>query len=479
VYRDIDQYQYFIKTDLSDFYNNIDIDLLINTIDEKVNFEAIGITQTELLIYKELLLYCGRGRFPLIENSMCSSFLSTIIYLSEIDERLNEYILTKNPEIISFKMVRYVDDLYILLNVNKKTFDANKIYNRIIAQYTSILNEYNLKINVSKCKIDTTDNINNDLKTLVNYNYYYDYNDNLIVDVHSNCFTELLKLLISLDRRSELNVNNYNEAINQCFSIDEINLIPSDIYNMFVYNFSEELFKNEENVSNMISLLNNKTLISIDPRRIARLVLASKNDKLIKQMLNNLFMKDKSGTWNFHDTAVAIEYLIQSGFRHIDLKYSLFENNLKDLKRYYSTFCQISLNNSFKDVLGNKKTLITSIDNKTTFLYFMYLMEKRKNNNMLAYSYYYNYFCSLTADIDCLLKNGKKPNHRAFYQESDLKKFYNTNDVFPEAAKLRNTNPVDHASGELLFNNNRKTEMENVIDKLQDIQDVFISKLTF
>jgi len=478
VYRDIDQYQFFIKTDLSDFYNNIDIDLLIGFIDEKSNNKELRITQTELLIYKELLLYCGNGRFPLIENSLCSSFLATLVYLCDIDNRLNDYIRNNIIEISSFKMVRYVDDLYILLNVNPKGFDRSRVYNKIIAQYTSILNEYNLKINIGKCKINTTDKISEELKTLVNYSYYYDYDNNLIVDVHADCFTQLLEQLLELDSKGELNVNNYSSAIEECFSIDEVSLLPSDIYNMFVYNFSEELFKSEENVNRMIELLDNKTLVSIDPRRIARLVLASKNGRLIRQMLNNLFQKAKTKVWNFHDTAVAIEYLIQSGFRHIDLKISLFDNNLEQLKRYYSSFCGSNLGRVFNDTLANRKTEITSIDNKTTFLYFMYLVEKRKNNMMLAYSYYYNYFCSLTADIDYLInKSGKHPNYNSFYTEGALRKFYDEYDVIHEAAKLRNTNPVDHASGELLYNNNRRAKLEETINKLQLIQDNYIVRL--
>ena len=81
----IQKYQYFIKTDVSNFFSNINVDLLIKKIDCICNKETIGFTQSQLMIFKEFLLYCGGGRFPLVENSVASSFLATIVYLDDID----------------------------------------------------------------------------------------------------------------------------------------------------------------------------------------------------------------------------------------------------------------------------------------------------------------------------------------------------------------------------------------------------------
>ena len=69
----------------------------------------------QLKIYKEFLQYCGKGRFPLVENSIASSYLATVVYLNDSDNRLVDY-LTNNLNIADFKIVRYVDDLYIFSN---------------------------------------------------------------------------------------------------------------------------------------------------------------------------------------------------------------------------------------------------------------------------------------------------------------------------------------------------------------------------
>lgn len=116
----IDEYQYFIKTDITNFFANINIDKLISQIDKVCNNDKIVLSQAQLHLYKELLNYCGNGRFPLIENSIASSYLSTVIYLDDIDTKLYSYIKNKIPSISSFRMVRYVDDMYIL-NILKKT----------------------------------------------------------------------------------------------------------------------------------------------------------------------------------------------------------------------------------------------------------------------------------------------------------------------------------------------------------------------
>ncbi len=86
----------------------------MDQVDKICNRDITRITQTELLLYKELLLYTGGGRFPLIENSMASSYLATVVYLDEIDQRLEQYV-SKLDGINDVKFVRYVDDLYILI----------------------------------------------------------------------------------------------------------------------------------------------------------------------------------------------------------------------------------------------------------------------------------------------------------------------------------------------------------------------------
>ena len=66
----IDEYQYFIKTDITNFYSNINVDKLIAQVDKVWNAGTVAFSQTQLYLFKELLVYCGNGRFPLVENSI-------------------------------------------------------------------------------------------------------------------------------------------------------------------------------------------------------------------------------------------------------------------------------------------------------------------------------------------------------------------------------------------------------------------------
>lgn len=160
----IDEYPYFIKTDITNFFSNINIDKLVAQIDNICNADEVKFSQTRLQIYKELLLYCGDGAFPLIENSVASSYLSTIVYLDNVDLKLYEFLNTKVPDIASFRMVRYVDDLYILIASDKPLAHLVDSYNEIRNEYSSILKEYGLSLNTKKCCIRKSTEINEELK---------------------------------------------------------------------------------------------------------------------------------------------------------------------------------------------------------------------------------------------------------------------------------------------------------------------------
>lgn len=107
----IDEYQYFIKTDITNFFANISVDRLISQIDKVCNSGTVVFSQTQLHLFKELLTYCGNGRFPLIENSVASSYLATVVYLDAVDKALHEYISKNITAFSSFRIVRYVDDM--------------------------------------------------------------------------------------------------------------------------------------------------------------------------------------------------------------------------------------------------------------------------------------------------------------------------------------------------------------------------------
>lgn len=168
----IDDYQYFIKTDITNFFANISVDKLIAQIDKVCNSDTIAFSQTQLHLFKELLTYCGNGRFPLIENSVASSFLATVVYLDAVDKTLHEYISKNITAFSSFRIVRYVDDMYILVSSDKPIGCLHEAYNEIRNEYSSILKTYGLALNAKKCCLKKSKEINQELKKSL-YDEYF------------------------------------------------------------------------------------------------------------------------------------------------------------------------------------------------------------------------------------------------------------------------------------------------------------------
>lgn len=180
----IDEYQYFIKTDITNFFANINVDKLVAQIDKVCNTDDVAFSQTQLHLFKELLIYCGNGRFPLIENSVASSFLATIVYLDVIDGALHDYISNKIKAFSNFRMVRYVDDLYILISTDKPIGYLHDAYNEIRNEYSSILKEFGLALNTKKCCIKESKEINQELKKSL-YDEYFNGQKHSIEELFS------------------------------------------------------------------------------------------------------------------------------------------------------------------------------------------------------------------------------------------------------------------------------------------------------
>jgi AbiA family abortive infection protein len=313
-----ENYNYFIKTDITNFYNNINVDILMDRIDKVCNADNVCFSQPTLQVYKSFLLYCGHGRFPLIENSVASSFLATVVYLDEIDQRLSNYLETKIDSIQDFQMVRYVDDLYIMFSSSADEAELTRIYNEIRNVYSSILKEFGLTINAKKCCWRKTTHIHEELKTLL-YNEYYNGIKGDIERIFEGKLSEFLgDLYLDLVLDSVDN-ETYNSMVEKHFSSDKIEFTAQEVLNYYIYDNTSDL--QSEKVQNLLLGLvqQSNSFISLDPKRLTIMIMRSGNDIAIKAFLNNLFIRDRSDKWNSYDTTVAINYLIQSGFKHIDL----------------------------------------------------------------------------------------------------------------------------------------------------------------
>ena len=478
----ITEESFFIKTDLTNFFANINVDILVNRIDYICNNISVNFTQTQIALFKELLLFCGNGRFPLIENSIVSSYLATVIYLDEIDCRLTSFIDENISVFDNYKIVRYVDDMYIIFSSSHTNAEIHNAYNQIRNEYSSILKEYGLALNAKKCCLKRGFEINDELKKSL-YDEYFRGEKKEIESLFSGSLAQFLKELLSIITSDSLDVERYNDLIEKHFSNDTIEFTATEVFNYFVYEEENEV--KSDSVKNAIIRLikQDVSFISFDPKRISVLILKTKNDSAIKALLNQLFIRNRSGLWNSYDTIIAISYLIQSEFKHIDL-IDVLRQNCDKLYDYYNYYCYASFARLMRSFQINKYVDIIGGDKKAFFLFFMYLIEKSKHNNLSKYAFYKNYFDRITADLAFVTDkeaNHKKPNYKLFYKESELIKYYSdingSKDVVSEAHKLRNNNPLSHSSAEMLDNDSSQSKIEESIKAMDDLLKVKIQLL--
>ena len=467
-------HNYFIKTDITNFFGNININELIERINMISNKETMTLSQTQLFLVKELLLYCGDGYYPLIENSMASSYMATVIYLDDPDCELYEFLSTKVEDISSFQMIRYVDDLYILFSSDKEINQLTSAYNAVKNAYSSILKKHGLALNTKKCTLEQISEINEELKK----SQYDEYVNGVEFDI-GEFFSGRLEGFLSdvYDKLCDNGLTNeqYSRLITQHFTFKDIEFTPEEVFNYLIFENQTELKKQE--VSRLLIQIIQKDIsfLSIDPKRLSVMVMQSGNNKVILAMLNQLFIRARAGMWNSYDTTIAIAYLIQSKFQHRDLLERINDQN-PGLYAYYYHGCRTSFLFQVKGQKWNR--IIGCIDNdiKAYFLYFMSLCERNRANHLGSYAYYKNFFDRVSADM--AFKAGvdptcKKPNYKKYYKETILKSLYssipNSDVIIEKAHKLRNENPLSHSSAGLLDSDGSSANLMDTQGKLDSL----------
>ena len=469
-------FDYYLKTDLSNFFSNINVNILVEKIDGNCNGDGnkISIASSELKVLKDILEYAGLGKFPTIENSVATSFLATNVYLDEIDNYIYDYI-SKNINEDCFKMIRYVDDLYILFNSNKINKNTKDFCNELRNQYSSILKKYGLALNNKKFTFTKIESIENELKKSL-YSKNIDIKYNSLEKFPDDSFYQFITRLANILDNDYITIEEYNELINEYFFDENIEYTPIEIFNYFIY--SSDIIRENKKISNSICQLIKKDIsfISLDPKRLTTLVLKTENESAIKSLLNSLFKRSKNNHWNTYDTSIAVHYLIQRGFQHPHLINVIGENE-RDLKNFYDYFCK----NSFMNIFENKKNkvinkfipIITGKEKKKTyFLYLMYKVEKEKNNTLSEFNLFKNFFDRVTAHLELKYSSEKlnKPNFKKFYNKQEHCKFYNciasSKDVLDKAHKIRNSNPLSHSTANLL----EKYSTQEIKSNIEDLK---------
>jgi hypothetical protein len=124
----------------------------------------------------------------------------------------------------------------------------------------------------------------------------------------------------------------------------------------------------------------------------------------------------------------------------------------------------------------NKLITVIQGNNKTYYLYFMYIVEQEKSNIMSAFAFFKNYFDRISAQLAFKSgydNNGRRPNYNRFYKEGELIRFYediaDSVDIIAKSHKLRNSNPLSHSSADLIDDNNSSNDLLKSISDLKSL----------
>lgn len=475
----IDSFQFYIKTDISSFFSNIDVNRLVHKLDKKINSDTSELTPIQLNAIKELLNYCGSGSFPLVESSVTSSFLATVVFLEQIDVDLTKFIETTISCVDCVKLVRYVDDLYILLQCPEDS-DYSVVHEASVEirnKYSSLLKSEGLSLNTRKYAFRETKDICEDLKRSL-YDEHYSEAVTEIEEFFPDALKEFFTAILKKLEYDCIDFDQYNQMIQEYFSRDDIEFTAEEVFNYLIY--GAKSINNAEVVASTIARIAWKdvSVISLDAKRLLPLLIKIKSDAAVKRVLNRLFERHRQSIWNSNDTTIAIAYLLHSGFKHIDLLDAM-SSEAPELYKYYHRYCK----NGFSLAAGEEyrlRCMAVGNDWITNYLYFMYIARGENSNAFEAFAFYKSFFDRITTDIAYAVGiEKKKSNFEKYYKEKNLKSFYSSistaETIIGRAHKLRNMNPINHASSGVIEKSERMNELSSCAKDLEEIINHFLA----
>ncbi len=458
-------YKYYIKTDIKNFFSSINIDLLFYYISSNINDTKLNISLEELNFMEEFIKFIGDGKLPQIEEGITSSYLATKIYLEEIDNNLYTY-LKENESIKEFKIIRYVDDLYIFLDTN---INKEEIYEQIINFINDVIYEYSITININKTEIKDVEKLETDLKHLsyLDEEYIKENINEIIND------TDLHDILFDILIENNITREKYNLILkNRLGNID--NYTENEIFNSIIYT-SNSIMSNKNMIDILKLLIDQKfDFMYCDPKRLTILIVKTKDEETIKLFLNKLYQKKKVLGWNRYDKIAVEQYLLQRQFINRDLINNL--SSIRNLKNYISYFINKDWSKMPNSQIQAKlcERLIYKEDTRYFVLYAFFKFEENKENYELKHSFFKSYFEAISAVL--YARNvGESLNYERMYTEGSLRKNYEKimgnkkyNDDIHKIFQLRNKNMVNHAGG----NNNDISIYKEIDENINKIKNI-------
>lgn len=355
-------YEYVIKLDIKSFFDNVSIDILFSKIEAILKEQ---LEETDINLMKNMLLMIGKNKFPTIENSSALSYLASIVYLETPEQELIKK-LDNLESITSFEIVRYVDDTVVLLNIENGC-KINEIFVEIVAIYNTILFEYNLTLNGRKSLYNKTSKLGEILRQA----FYDEEVNNEKFNLQTKLNITLLPFLRALNNDDfHIDYDNYENLITECFNAEELTLQPQEV--LTALSLQDVRIGRAQIINELQKLVSDRSsVIRMDPKRLTRIIVNTKDGDLIRRFLNGLFKRSRDGKWSRFDMCCLIQYITLRNFKQDDL-IKILGSQDANLHEYYIKYCK----NTDWLSWDNEATKIMEIeDDILSYLYGMHLIE--------------------------------------------------------------------------------------------------------
>lgn len=465
------KYAHCIKTDITGFYQSINVDALLS---EMQALSKNEFSSTDSLFIRGLLLYCGKGGFPTIQNHPTLSFLATRVYLNDIDNDLWKLLKEIKP-IHSFDLIRYVDDLYIFFNLQDED-DLFAASNTIINAYADLLRDKGLSLKQEKLKVLTQIEVSASASTISAVDIAAEQIDKGI-EIKDSAISELFTSI-----RKSIDDGSYTQDKLLSFIEEQfaqtVHPIPAiALFRHFLYKESE-LFQREDVISSIGALLEKGNIgFTFNTRELTLCLLHTRDEKLIKKMLNDLFLSKRRGLWSSVDFVIALTYLQERSMRHVDLMKAIKQNDPR-LARYCSSYCKKKF---LPEVISSEEENLINLlqnDMPAKIQYVNYLQNDCINNSLEKGAYFKSFFDRAAHHIN---KIERRVQNNWPYRKNELRSIFKeieeSKEILNEAAKLRRENPLIHASSEIIKESTYQDDIDENVNGLSSILKKKLSKL--
>lgn len=300
-----------LKLDIQNYFDNISVALLLERIDRfvkpsiKEQFHFDVFSQEQIKFYFNYVS-SNKGGIPQADNDIISGFIGNL-YLIFSDLFIDEQ-LGKQKCIEKHQIIRYLDDIYIVINFDTKTDQHKKeaITDEVISQVSDTLNyRFELRLNTKTriywlCKAEHREELLKDLKKVSPDYYSTDDSDETPENKIVNIFDELEKL-----KKSGIDLSLCSDG-----SLQEE--ILKEVYDKSV----NQLLEKKENQNKIEELFKdfNFDLVKTMPTEI--IIIISKNQKTSTLFFE--FLKRKRDLTT-RDLYLIIKYLCQTNFQNPSL----------------------------------------------------------------------------------------------------------------------------------------------------------------